>query len=99
MRKFVLLSVCIIILTLCACSFEKWESMEVKMNNQTSFEKIATQLNELGISGINQEMIDALQGGYIYQSYWNATSGNLKLKRVSNYLVQVEAFTAETVRI
>ena len=54
--------------------------MEVKMNNQTSFEEIATQLNELGISGINQEMIDALQGGYIYQSYWNATSGNLKLK-------------------
>lgn len=64
MRKFVLLLICIIILTLCACSFEKWESMEVKVNNQTSFGEIAAQLNELGISGINQEMIDALQDGW-----------------------------------
>ena len=34
--------------------------MEIKMNNQT-FEEIATQLNELGINGFDQEMISAMQ--------------------------------------
>lgn len=54
-RKFVLLFISAILLTACAR-----ENAETKMIQQT-FEEIAAQLNDLGITGFDQEVMDAMQ--------------------------------------
>lgn len=62
MRKFALLFIGIVLLTLCACG-KNWEHLEIKKGNQT-FEEVAAQLNELGINGFDQEMINAMQDSW-----------------------------------
>ena len=62
MRKFVLLLICTILLTLCGCG-KSWGYMEGKMNHQT-FGEIAAKLRELGIDGFTDEMIQELESGW-----------------------------------
>lgn len=66
MKKLIILIICAIQLTLCSCG-TKVENVEVDLNNQ-SFEEVAARLNELGIDGFNEEMINNLQ------EKWNQAS-------------------------
>lgn len=59
MKKFVLLFISAMLLTACAYG-KSQEQTESKTNLQT-FEKIAAQLNELGINGFDQAVMDAMQ--------------------------------------
>lgn len=71
MRKFALLFIAAILLTLCACG-KDWEYLDIKEGGQT-FEEIAAQLNELGINGFDQEMINAMQES------WDQIPAEIKL--------------------
>ena len=62
MRKFVLILICTILLTLCGCG-RSWGYMNRKMNHK-SFGEIAAKLRELGIDGINDQMIQDLENGW-----------------------------------
>lgn len=70
-RKFALLFIVTILLTLCACG-KNWEYLDIKEGGQT-FEEIAVQLNELGINGFDQEMINAMQES------WDQTPSETRL--------------------
>lgn len=70
-RKFTLLLIVTILLTLCACG-KNWEYLDIKEGGQT-FEEIAAQLNELGINGFDQEMISAMQES------WDQTPAEIRL--------------------